>query len=317
MKLQINKTEETAYHPFLLKVLEDIAGGVMVTAADLKTTTEELKAGAIIGEDGSIAGKYHLCKTAKVYEAVAAGATAVKANKNHEFKAGDFITNGQVSTAITSIVTSNANYDTINLTATLDATEAVPIDTVLYQGSSETSNAATASEATVEGVAEDYLTVANPRGTTNDIIVTISQNGSDALSVTYTPSTRTLAIALANSTAASNNAAAIQAAIRALAQSGGVDFTDWTATGDGWDGNQTGATLTDPSHRMSGGVPKPDYLAPKYVPCAITNTGLDVSGDSPNVMTGAVTRGTVKESLLPFAVHSHFKTLLTDRIKFV
>jgi len=317
MNLQVNKTTETQYHPIFLKVLEDIPGGITLVSADLKTATEELKAGSLIGEDGNTAGLYHLCKTAEVYEAVTAGATSVKVEKEHEFKVGDFITNGQVSTAITAINTDEAAYDTLTLTATLDAVEVIPVDSVLYQGSSETSNVAVASLATLEDTAEDYIVISNPRGNTNDVIVTISQAGDDNLAITYIPSTKTLAIALADTTAASNNAAAIQAAIRALAQDGGIDFTDWTAVGTGWDGGQTGATLTDPSHRMEDGVEKPDYLAPKYSPCAITNTGLDVSGTNVNVVSGAVIRGTVNESLLPFVVHSYFKTLLTDLIRFV
>jgi len=317
MKLGIVKESGVEYPIIFLQMLEDIPGGITIFTDDLKTATKELKAGAMVGEDGSTAGLYHLCKTAEVYEAAALGATEVKVEKEHEFKIGDFITNGNVSTAITGIdSTTSTLYDALTLTATLDAVEAIPVDSVLYQGSSETSNAAVASVAILEDEAEDYLTISNPRGVSNDILVQISQAAGDALALTYTPSTKTLLIALANLTASKNNAATVQTALRALVQSAGVDFTDWTAVGTGWDGGQTGATLTDAKHRMEDGVPKPDFMAPKYTPCALTNAGLDVSEDDVNSCVGAVVRGTVNESLLPFVVHSSFKTLLTENIRF-
>jgi uncharacterized protein YdbL (DUF1318 family) len=315
MNTQITKEAGVAYPPIFKCVIEDIPGGILFDVDDLPSATEFLEEGVLLAEDGSTSGLFHVCKTAKVYEALAAAGTALKVYKDHLFDVGDFITNGQVSTAITVInTTGSLLYDTLTLTATLDAVEAVPINSILYQAASATTNAATASTATVEDTAEDYLAIANPRGNTNDIIVTINQNGSDALAVTYTPSTKTLLIRLADTTAASNNAAAVQAAIRALDQDGGVDFTDWTATGTGWDGGQTAATLTDPSHRMSGGVEKPAGIAAKYSPSCILANQLDVTVDNPS--GSAVVRGTVNESILPYYVHDDQKAALTDRIRF-
>jgi len=310
MSLQITKETGTVYNPVFQNIIEDIPGGISFTVADLKALTEEVKAGAVIGEDGSTAGKYHLIKTAAMQAAAVAGAVELKVEKNHEFVVGDFITNGQVSTAITIITTPETLYDTITITATLDAVEPVPIDTVLYQGVSETSNAAVASLATLEDTAADYLAISAPRGNANDIICTINQNGSDALAVTYTPSTKILLLRLAGTTAASNNAATIQTAIRALAQDGGVDFTDWTVVGTGWDGGQTGATLTDPSHRMEDGVEKPANLAPLYDAIALIRDNIDVTDTEANVSVGAITKGTVVESILPFSVTDEMKTLL-------
>ena len=317
MNMQIVKTSGVVYPPIFKAVLEDIPGGVLFDVDDLPTATEFLEAGVLLAEDGSTSGLFHACKTAKVYEALAATGTTLKVTKDHLFIVGDFITNGNVSTAITEIDTTTSTlYDAFSLTAALDAVEAVAINSVLYQGASETSNAATASTATVEDTADDFMTITNPRGVTNDVIVTISQNSSDALAVTYTPSTKTLLIALANTTGASNAVATIQTAIRVLVQSAGLDFTDWTATSAGstWGNAQTGATLTDPSHRMSGGVEKPSNLPALYDPSCILGNQIDVSVDNPS--GSAVVRGTVNESILPYSVHADQKTALTELIRF-
>lgn len=133
MSLQINKESGVKYDPIFLKIIEDIPGGVTFVPGDLKSATVEVKAGAVIGEDGSTE-LWHLVKTAVVQTEVAGAAITVQVEKNHEFKVEDFITNGAVSTAITVIDDSNSAFDTITITATLDATVAVPIGTVLYQG---------------------------------------------------------------------------------------------------------------------------------------------------------------------------------------
>ena len=315
MNLQVNKETETQYHPLFLKILEDIPGGITLVSADLKTVTEEIKAGALLGEDPSTAGKFHLVKTAKVYEAEAASGTALKVFKTHEFKAGDFITNGQVSTEITSITTTETLYDTINLTATLDAKEEVPVNSIVYQGSSETTNVATASEAQVIDEATEILDITNPRGI-NGCKITISQAGGDTLAVA-SPADGELTIALANSTPANNNVAAIQTAVRALGVVGTVNFSDWGFASDGWDGNVTGTGLTVPSDYLASGVEKPAALAAIYPADSVLISNVDVSGTNPNVIAGAVIRGSVKESLLPFYVPSVHKTALTNRIKFV
>lgn len=287
---------------------------ITMNISSLKSGTTRLLPGSVIGMSAGIG---YLLKTAVTQAAAAAAATDVRVDKGHQFKVGDVVVYNDVATVITAVTTTETDYDTLSLTATLDAVEAVPVDTVLYQGSAEATNSATESAATVEDTADDFLEIANPRGTTNDIIVTISQNSSDALSVTYTPSTKTLAIALAKTTAASNNAAAIQTAIRALAQSGGVDFTDWTATGTGWDGGQTGATLTDPSHRMSGGVPKPSYINPKYTDIGFLYKTVDFDMDEDSNIMGSVIRAaSIDESQLPWEIPTCFKTILTDRCRF-
>jgi len=318
MSLQLVKTDGTVEAIVFEKVLEDVPGGVTLKTSELKTLTKEILEGALLAEDPSTAKLYHLVKTAKVYEAEAANGTALKVLKAHEFKVGEFITNGQVSTEIVSITTTETLYDTINLTATLDALEAVPVNTIVYQGTSETSNAATASSAVVEDVVDATLTVSSPRGIGNGITVTIAAAGGDTLAVTYTIATRVLLLSLANSTATKNTAALIQAAIRALLVHEGIDFSDWTcAAGGTWDAAAIGGVLTISTDYMIGGVEKPAAIDPLYAADSVMRNSVDVTGDDMNIIVSAVTRGTVNESLLPFYVPACHKTALTDRIKFM
>ena len=101
-------------------VLEDIPGGGIVDPDDFKSTTLEMKEGALLG---LASGVYHITKTAELYENEANSETAYKVLKGHEFKVGDFIMacidTGSSAYAITVIDTSNANYDVITVGTTL------------------------------------------------------------------------------------------------------------------------------------------------------------------------------------------------------
>jgi len=310
MNIAITKTTGVEYPPVFQKILEDVAGGVTFDVDDLPTAIEFLEEGVMLTEDCSTDGLYHVCKTLKTYAEIAVSAVSITVLKAHLFVVGDFITNGQVSTAITAIdTTTSALYDTITITATLDATEAVPISTVLYQGSSETTNTATASTAAVTDEATETLTVSNPLGNTNDVVVTIAAAGADTMAVTYTPTTKVLLIALAGTTASKNNAAAIQTAIRALLVEGGIDFSGWTAVGGtGWDGGQTGDTLTDPTNRMADGIAKPLNMPAKYTPEVMSGNQMDVEIANPSC--SGVVRGTVTEALMPYFATAAQKTSL-------
>lgn len=144
MNTQITKVSGVVYPPVFDNIIEDVTGGVVIDTADIPTGVEFLEAGVLLAEDSSTAGKYHICKTAKVYEAVTLNTKVIKVFKNHLFKVGDLLSNGVVSTAITAIVTTNADYDSITVTATLDASSAVPINTILFQGATVVSTGAVA-----------------------------------------------------------------------------------------------------------------------------------------------------------------------------
>ncbi len=313
--LQIYKTLGTLGKKIIRQLLEDISGGVTLISADLKSATTEVLLGALVNYN-STTGATHLVKTAEVQATYTGGATTIKLKKNHEFKVGDFISNGLVATAITIIdTTTSADYDGVTLTAKLDDLD-IAADYVLYQGASETTAQATAATAAVEDIVDAILTLSVPDGT-NRIKMIISQNGSDALAVTFTESTATLAIALADTTPANNTAATIQTAVRALGVVGAFNLTAWGFAAAGtWDAAAVGAILTDPSDYTSGGVAYAE-CAEKYEANGVTLTNLDTSKATPNLLTGVMVRGTVKEELMYYAVHDKNKTSLTDRIKFV
>lgn len=314
--LKVFKTIDTVVKLIFREILEVLPGGGTLVLADLKTGTEKIEAGAILGQEGSTR-KWHLLKTATVYEEAAAGATAIKVDLGHQFKAGDFICYGDVSTAIVSI-TAGALYDTINLTATLDSREAIPVDAVLYLGSAETTNGPTAGSAVVEDAEDDTLTVTDPRGLYNGVGITLVQNGTDDLAVAFNMTTRVLTISLAKTTATKNTAALIQAAIRALGVKGGVDFTDWTcAAAENWDTATVGGTLTVATDYIVGGIAKPAFLNPKYTDLGILKATVefDLTEDS-NVGVSLVKRATVIEANLPYGVPACYKTLLTERVRF-
>lgn len=96
-------------------------------------------------------------------------------------------------------------------------------------------------QATVEEVANQTLTISGVIGT-NGLIVTLSQNSSDALAITN-PSSTSLLIKLADTTTDYNTVSLIQSAIRALGVSNGMDFTEAFVEGNNWD-DIDGATIT-------------------------------------------------------------------------
>ena len=315
MNLQIYKSLGTVGKKVIRAVLEDIPGGITLISADLKTATTEVLLGALV-EYTESDGTCHLVKTAEVYSTYTADATTIKVKKNHEFVVGDFISNGLVATAITAIDTTTSTlYDDLTITAALDV-EDIAADYVLYQGASETTAGATAATAQVEDVTDATLTMSLPDGT-NRVKLIISQNGSDALAVTFTESTKTLAIALASTTATKNTATLIQTAVQALGVVGAFNFSAATFVAAGtWDSAAKGAVLTIPSDYTTAGVAYAE-CAEKYEANAVTLTNLDNSLATPNLISGAMVRGSVVEAAMYYAVHDKNVASLTDRIKFV
>ncbi len=294
------RTDETPEKPVFLAIHEDKPGGITIASDDLPTTLKTLGAGTTVGKDGVTAGLFRVVKTAEVYETV--NGTSVKVKKNHVFIVGDFIADDEVSTAITAIDTTNALYDLLTVTTAMNAT----VGDVLVRGLSEVANVQVESTAVVEDIASDTLTAHCPTGI-NGITATISQNSSDALSVSAAGGK--LVIKLADTTATKNTAALIQAAVQAKGEVGGVNWEHWTFTAGGnWDTAATGGTLTTPTDSTSGGT---EFLTsgfmPKYTPYGLTKFTIDTEDaetDGKNLFVGCVRRGTAKESLLPYPLDS-------------
>lgn len=155
--------ESTEYQNPLVIVnsIEDKVGGGTVAKADL-VSTDELKPGAVVGEDAT--GLLHVVKTLKVIEAATNTATSCKVAKGHEVKVGDVISNNKfagASVAVTAINTSNADYDTITVGATIGAV--LNIGDVLVQANAAAAAGAGIYKHTPIGItiAAVDLTVAN------------------------------------------------------------------------------------------------------------------------------------------------------------
>lgn len=298
-------TKETEYqnNPVIKSQIEVLAGGAIIAAADFKTASTECKAGAIVGEDSN--GLFHLVKTAKI---VAGGsASAPRVGLVHELKVGDIISDGHVALEIDAI-TEGETYDTLGFTTGQLTVYAA--DTILYQAeSADTAGSGTDAEATVQDTSGDYLKCTIPVTSLpekfNGVTLQIAQAGDDALAVAYADGI--LLISLADTTAANNNVAAIQAAVRALGTVEGLDWSEATFAGTDWDDKQTGATLTTATDNFQGGVNYADKSA-KYTPIGLTLNPVDLS--KANQPIGVLLRGTVSEANMPQYVDADIKALL-------
>jgi hypothetical protein len=118
--MQTTSSTDTERNLAVELILEDIPGGGVVEKDDFKTTSTEMKEGALVGIDAN--GIYHITKTATAYASAASGATSVLVEQGHEFVAGDFITetgNTATARAISTITASGAYYDTFALAGAL------------------------------------------------------------------------------------------------------------------------------------------------------------------------------------------------------
>jgi hypothetical protein len=149
---------------------------------------------------------------------------------------------------------------------------------------------AISAEATVKAAShdDDTLTITAPASlgaTANALKVSLVNNDSDALSVTKDDDTKTIIIALANSTAANNAAANVQTAIRALDEVGGIDVTGFTCAADGnWDTAAIATGEQAPVQFSGGQTAAPDIITTGItqpsVPRSITATAAAASGGS-------------------------------------
>lgn len=119
--MNVKKTTEYQYMPFIVKELEDIQGGLSVALTDLRKDVDSVPPGAFIGVDTD--GLGHILKSAPLLANAANNATGYRIPKTHQFKTGLFVTSKDKSNvkayAITAIDTSNADYDTITVGTTL------------------------------------------------------------------------------------------------------------------------------------------------------------------------------------------------------
>lgn len=119
--MNVVKSTEYQYMPFIVKELEDHVGGVSIVLTDLRTDVGVVPPGAFIGIDAD--GKGHVLKSAALLADAANNATTLRIPKTHQFKTGMFVTSKDKESvkayAITGIDTTNAAYDTITVGTTL------------------------------------------------------------------------------------------------------------------------------------------------------------------------------------------------------
>lgn len=268
-------------------VLEDIPGGVSLVKARLKSGTTEIGAGAPVFVDKA-ARTAQLVKTA-VCVASSADGDNVRVAKNHQFIAGESLTDGTVVASITSITTTNAAYDILVVGTTLLTFAAGVVLVETNAGAAVGSFA----KAVVTIASGKYITVVDPSGKAEGIVISVTANGSDALACSFAG--KTLTIALASTTAASNTPAVeVQAAVRALVTSR-FDFSQFVVTGD----ELAGSGVTPATATMALNQPY------KYLLNGFVKDSVNVEGA--NAECSVVVRGAVRESALPYSVNAAMK----------
>jgi len=117
------KETEFQYPPVIIKIVEDIVGGGLISRKDLQGEISELPPGVVVVKDEK--GLYQVLKTAKMQAAAAANATVYQVEKNHVFKTGDAVTVGgdfaKAANVISAIDKSDVKFDKLTLAGTIGA----------------------------------------------------------------------------------------------------------------------------------------------------------------------------------------------------
>lgn len=269
-------------------ILEDLPGGVSLDKSRLLSTQTEVKAGTLVNVAARVA---EVVKTA-ICVAASADGDNVRVAKGHLFKAGESITDGYVVSAISSITTSNADYDILVVATTLvNYAEGV----VLVEATAG-AEAGEFAKTTITIASGKTIKVVDPSGKAAGITVAIAVAADDNLVAAFAG--KTLTITLAKDTASKNTPAVeIQAAVRALVTNG-FDLSGLVITGD----ELAGSAVTPASGVMALNQPY------KYVPTGIVKDTVNV--ESANADCSVVVRGTVRETALPYKVNSTLKAQL-------
>jgi len=270
-------------------ILEDIPGGVSLDKTRVPSTLTYLKAGTLLNVNKSTRVAEFI-KTAKCV-ADSADGDNVRVVKGHLFAAGDYVTDGYVVAEISSITTSEDDYDILVVGTTLVNYAAGVILVESASGKAVTKGATV----TVTIATDKTITVTDPSGKAAGLIVSIASAADDNLAVSF--SGKTLSIALANTTGTKNTPAVeIQAAVRALTSTL-FDFSQFVLSGDEETtvtGTKTGTLALNSPY--------------KYDPSGILKDTVNVEGS--NAECSVVIRGAVRESALPYPVNNALKALL-------
>lgn len=120
MAMTVKRVKDTRTPRVFMHKLADIRGGVSIKTAELGG--DYIREGAVLSAPDE-SGICHIVKCAQVTADVASSGVDINVKKYHNFKVGDFVLagTGGVAYAISSIDTSNKNYDVIKVATTLGA----------------------------------------------------------------------------------------------------------------------------------------------------------------------------------------------------
>lgn len=123
MSMTVKRRKDTRTPRVFMHKIADIRGGVSVNVTELGC--DYLPEGTVLSAPDE--GVCHVVKRATLTAAATDSTTGYKVAKGHPFKVGDVImlATGAKAYAITSINTSNAAYDTINVGTTLGVAAAI------------------------------------------------------------------------------------------------------------------------------------------------------------------------------------------------
>lgn len=233
MKLVSTAADAISYPLFDLSKIKVAQGGYSIDTTILPTGLDYVKKGTLI----TIADSTRIAQPFKTVKVITGGNTSEpRVTKNNLFKVGDYVqVDGRAECVSITAITAGTGHDTWTLSSAITGLKAAD---VLIEGAVLGINTW---GGTVQDVAEADTVVSVPDANFNGKVIVLAQAADDVLAVTY--AANVLTITLADTTASNNTAALIQAAIRTLATTQGIDFSAATVTGD----CGTGAVLTIPT----------------------------------------------------------------------
>lgn len=270
-------------------ILEDIPGGVSLDKTRMKTGTTEIPAGTPVYVNKAT----RVAEIVKSETIITGGtSTAIRVAIDHQFVAGEYVTDGKVVQTI-STITAGTTYDTLNLGGALLSYAAGDVITEVSSGASMLPVASV----TVITATDKTMTILDPHGNLAGVTVSVDTATDDNLAVSMANNTLTI---LAASTTASKNTPAveIQTAVRALTTAG-YDFSAVQVTGD----ELAGSGITAVTGVIAVNNPYP------YVVNGFVKDTVNVEDD--NADCSVVMRGAVRESALPYPLSAAQKASLT------
>lgn len=115
--MDVKRTTEYQYMPFIVKEHEDHVGGVSIALTNLRKDVDSVPPGAYVGVDEN--GLGHILKSAVLVEAAIATAKSFKVGKAHQLIVGDVVTSkdkeGVKAYKVAGVDTSSEAHDVVTV----------------------------------------------------------------------------------------------------------------------------------------------------------------------------------------------------------